>query len=108
MLRKRLLFLGFVFLSLAAVGLVGCKHHSASPPQAKKDVITAGYIGSQLPDFSMKDLQGRDISSTALRCRVVLIAFLATGCQPCTKAMARYQKLLDRYPSDGCSLVRFK
>jgi len=108
MLRKRLLFLGFVFLSLAAVGLVGCKHHSASPPQAKKDVITAGYIGSQLPDFSMKDLQGRDISSTDLRGRVVLIDFWATWCQPCKKEMPGYQKLLDRYASRGFAVVGFK
>src|SRR6266550_2939169 len=108
MLRKRLLFLGFVFLSLAAVGLVGCKHHSASPPQAKKDVITAGYIGSQLPDFSMKDLQGRDISSTDLRGRVVLIDFWATWCQPCKKEMPGYQKLLDRYGSRGFAVIWFK
>src|SRR5438128_10459858 len=107
MLRKRLLFLGFVFLSLAAVGLVGCKHHSASPPQAKKDVIAAGYFGSQLPDFSMKDLQGRDISSTDLRGRVVFIDFWATWCQPCKKEMPCYQKLLDRYASRGCKVAGF-
>src|SRR5207245_7474270 len=101
MLRKRLLALGFVFLSLGAAGLVGCKHHSASPPQAKKDVITAGYIGSQLPDFSMKDLQGRDISSTDLRGRVVLIDFWATCLQPCIKEMPGFQNLLDCYSSRG-------
>src|SRR5437667_11041906 len=107
MLRKRLLFLGFVFLSLAAAGLVGCKHHSASPPQAKKDVIAAGYIGSQLPDFSMKDLQGRDISSTDLRGRVVLIDFWATWCPPRKKEMPGYQQLLDRYASRGFVVVGF-
>src|SRR5437667_9926626 len=108
MLRKRLLFLGFVFLSLAAVGLVGCKHHSASPPQEKKDVITAGYIGSQLPDFSMKDLQGRDISSTDLRGRVVLIDFWATWCQPFKKELPGYQHLLRRYPARGFTVVGCK
>src|ERR1700722_160255 len=53
MLRKRLLF-----LSLAAVGLVGCNQHLASPPQPNESVIAAGEIGSRLPDFSVKDLQG--------------------------------------------------
>src|SRR2546428_4640989 len=108
MLRKRLLFLGFAFLSLVAVGLVGYNQHSASPPQPKKDVIAAGNIGSRLPDFSMKDLQGRDISSTDLRGRVVLIDIWATWCQPCKKEMPGYQKLLDRYESRGFAVVGLK
>jgi hypothetical protein len=58
MLRKRLLF-----LSLAAVGLVGCNQRSASPTLPKEGSISAGEIGSPLPDFSVKDLQGREISS---------------------------------------------
>src|SRR5213082_3072600 len=108
MLRKRLLFLGFAFLSLAAVGLVGYNQHSASPPQPKKDVIAAGNIGSRLPDFSMKDLQGRDISSTDLRGGVVLIDFWATWCQPCKKEMPGYQKLADTYGPRGLVVVGFK
>src|SRR6266705_3926894 len=108
MLRKRVLFLGFAFLGFAAVGLVGCNQHSASPPQPKKDVIAAGYIGSQLPDFSMKDLQGHDISSVDLHGKVVLIDFWATWCQPCKKEMPGYQKLVDKYGSRGFAVVGLK
>ena len=104
MLRKRLLFLG-----LAAIGLAGCSQHPASPPQPKKEaVIAAGEIGSRLPEFSVKDLQGREISSPDLRGKVVLIDFWATWCQPCKKEMPGYQKLLDRYGSRGFAVVGFK
>ncbi len=103
MLRKRLLFLG-----LATVGLHGCNQHSASPLQSKKPVIATGEIGSRLPDFSVKDLQGREISSADLRGKVVLIDFWATWCQPCKKEMPGYQKLLDRYGSRGFAVVGFK
>ena len=70
MLRKRLLFLG-----LAAIGLVGCNQHSASLPRGREHTIAAGQIGSPLPDFSVKDLEGHVISSAYLRGKVVLIDF---------------------------------
>ena len=103
MLRKRLLFFG-----LAAAGFVGCNSRPASPPQPKEELIAAGEIGSRLPDFSLKDLQGRDISSTDLHGKVVLIDFWATWCQPCKKEMPGYQKLEDHYGSRGFAVVGFK
>ncbi len=103
MLRKHLLS-----LSLVAAGLAGCNQHPASSPQPKVAVIVAGEIGSRLPDFSVKDLQGREISSADLRGKVVLIDFWATWCQPCKKEMPGYQKLLDRYGSKGFAVIGFK
>jgi thiol-disulfide isomerase/thioredoxin len=79
----------------------------ASPPPPKENVIAAGEIGSRLPDFSVKDLQGCEISSADLRGKVVLIDFWATWCQPCKKEMPGYQKLLDQYGSRGFAVVGF-
>jgi cytochrome oxidase Cu insertion factor (SCO1/SenC/PrrC family) len=73
MLRQRLLFLG-----LAVVGLVGCNQRSASPAQPKEPVVAVGEIGSHLPDFSVKDLQGHALSAADLRGKVVLVDFWAT------------------------------
>jgi thiol-disulfide isomerase/thioredoxin len=97
--KKRLL------LYIALVGLVGC--HSASPPQPTKHVA-AGEIGSSLPDFSVKDLQGSPLSSADLRGKVVLIDFWATWCQPCKKEMPGYQRLVDEYGSRGFAVIGFK
>jgi thiol-disulfide isomerase/thioredoxin len=96
------------FLSLAGLGLVGCNQHPASSPHPKRAVIAAGEIGSQLPEFSAKDLQGREISSADLRGKVVLVDFWATWCQPCKKEMPGYQKLLDLYGSRGFAVIGFK
>lgn len=97
-----------LFLSLAAVGLVGCDRHSASPTQAKEPAIAAGEIGSRLPDFSVNDLQGHPLSSADLRGKVVLVDFWATWCQPCKKEMPGYQKLISSYGSRGFVVIGFK
>ena len=103
MLRPYLLL-----VSLAVAGLVGCSQHPATPTQSKQAVIAAGEIGSHLPDFSVKDLQGHALSSVDLRGKVVLVDFWATWCQPCKKEMPGYQKLLDRYSSRGFVVIGFK
>jgi thiol-disulfide isomerase/thioredoxin len=103
MLRTRLLF-----LSLAVIGLGGCNQHPSSPPPRNENVVAADEIGSRLPEFSVKDLQGREISSADLRGKVVLIDFWATWCQPCKKEMPGYQKLVDRYGSRGFAVLGFK
>jgi peroxiredoxin len=79
-----------------------------SPPPLKEVAIAADEIGSRLPDFSVKDLRGREISSADLRGKVPLVAFWATWCQPCKKEMPGYQKLIDRYGHQGFAVVGFK
>lgn len=103
MLRRFLLCLG-----LGLFGLAGCKPHSASPSGPGQASITAGEIGSQLPVFKVKDLQGRDITSAELQGKVVLIDFWGTWCQPCKKEMPGYQKLFDRYGPNRLSVIGFK
>ena len=97
-----------LFLGLAVVGLAACSWRPASPAQPEKAAVAAGEIGSRLPDFSVKDLQGRTLSSADLRGKVVLIDFWATWCQPCKKEMPGYQKLADRYGSRGFVVIGFK
>ena len=104
MLRRRRL----LSLSFAALGLAGCTQHPASPSQPQQVSIAAGEIGSRLPDFSVRDLAGREISSADLRGKVVLIDFWATWCQPCKQEMPGYQKLVDRYGSRGLAVIGFK
>ncbi|HUC55606.1 MAG TPA: TlpA disulfide reductase family protein [Candidatus Cybelea sp.] len=95
-------------LSLAGLILAGCQQHPASPPQPRQAAIPARERGSNLPEFSVKDLQGREISSADFRGKVLLVDFWATWCQPCKKEMPGYQKLFNVYGPRGFAVIGFK
>jgi thiol-disulfide isomerase/thioredoxin len=93
-----------LLLLLLACTLAGGQSRQAAP----KPSAIAGVIGSRLPDFSARDLEGRTVTSADLRGKVVIIDFWATWCEPCKREMPGYQKLLDRYGSRGFAVVGFK
>ena len=95
-------------LFLVASGLAGVEQSPASAAQPKASAIAAGEIDSRLPEFSTRDLRGRRISSGDLRGKVVIVDFWATWCQPCKKEMPGYQKLADKYGSQGFAVIGFK
>jgi thiol-disulfide isomerase/thioredoxin len=108
-MRKRCaIFLNLVLAGFGG-GLPGCTQPRPAAPATPKEMVTPpGQIGSRLPDFAVKDLGGREISSADLSGKVVLIDFWATWCQPCKKEMPGYQKLLDRYGPRGFAVIGFK
>jgi thiol-disulfide isomerase/thioredoxin len=98
----------WLFLCLSVVALAACENHSASTSPTVQAAIAAGEVGSRLPDFSVKDLHGLEITSEELRGKVVLIDFWATWCEPCKREMPGYQQLLNRYGQNGFAVLGLK
>jgi peroxiredoxin len=100
-MRRHLLVAG-----LAASVIAGCTRQQATAPSVpEKTPVVAGEIGSRMPDFALKDLDGHEISSDNLHSNVVLIDFWATWCKPCAKEMPGYQRLVDRYGPRGFIVI---
>ena len=97
-----------LLITLVATGFAGWTPHPAKPLAEQQPEIAAGEIGSHLPQFSLKDLRGKELSSADLSGKVVLVDFWATWCQPCKKEMPGYQKLADTYGKRGLAVIGFK
>ena len=55
-------------------------------------------VGSESPDFSATDLQGRQVTLSGFRDhKVVVVDFWATWCVPCVMAMPKLQELHEEF-----------
>jgi thiol-disulfide isomerase/thioredoxin len=97
-----------LLLTVVATGFAGRGIHPAKPATSHQLEIAAGEIGSRLPEFSVKDLRGKELSSADLKGKVVVVDFWATWCQPCKKEMPGYQKLVDLYGKSGFAVIGLK
>jgi len=97
--RRRAAFL-LVLLSFgAAILVVG----TAIPPLMAR--WSSEQVNRPAPAFSFATLDGKPVTSTDLRGRVVILAFWATWCLPCRQELPELQKVYEQY--EGNSNVAF-
>ena len=61
--------------------------------------------GRPAPDFTFPDLDGRKVSLSDFRGKVVLVNIWATWCPPCRDEMPSMQKLYDRFKGEDFELL---
>jgi peroxiredoxin len=90
----RLTIVGIVvFLMVAIVGIGGAATQDILPV-AKYKVIK---LGDPAPDFQLRDLNGRLVTLSELRGKVVLLNFWATWCGPCRVEMPAMEQLYQTF-----------
>ena len=62
-------------------------------------------VGAPLADFRLPDLQGRQVSLSEQRGKVVIVNFWATWCVPCRAEMPEIVRAYERYESSGLTVL---
>ncbi|MBI1810697.1 MAG: TlpA family protein disulfide reductase [Nitrospirae bacterium] len=57
------------------------------------------------PEFSLKDLNGRNVRLSDFKEKVVLVNFWASWCPPCKMEIPGFQKVYDAYKHKGFTVV---
>lgn len=60
---------------------------------------------TQAPAFSLPDLSGNTVSSSAFKGKVLLINFWATWCAPCREEMPALDRLYNKMKDKGLSVI---
>lgn len=64
-----------------------------------------GIVGQKAPDFTLKDLNGKNVSLSAFHGKIVFLNFWATWCPPCKAEMPSFQKLLRDEHGRGIEVI---
>lgn len=78
------------------------KPSDASKPSVDKSGLLA--VGSEAPDWTLKDKDGTEVKLSSLRGNVVMMDFWATWCGPCKAAMPGVQKMHEKFADKGVKI----
>lgn len=96
--QKAFLISAFIFFA-ADAAIVAGDDGQLSPFEIDKLEKT------KAPDFTLKNLNGKDVSLSSLKGRVVLLNFFATWCPPCIIEMPSFNRLYNEMKSRGLEVV---
>jgi peroxiredoxin len=106
---RELLDLGEAMSALAQKGEKVAVPEAWQPPKPatapSEPSQTSPKPGEKAPDFTMNDLDGKEIRLSAFQGKPVLLDFWATWCGPCRADLPNFKKIVETYAPKGLVVV---
>ena len=97
--------IGLIVAALAAVVTFALVANRVTRFPSTRAAKTNGEMGSTSVDFTLKDLEGHDVSLSQFKGKVVLVNFWATWCVPCRIEIPWLVELQDKYSTRGFTVL---
>ena len=84
--------------------------HDAAPASFSEEQSGAACMANAKPanlNFTMKDLDGKDVALSSFKGKVILLNFWATWCGPCKAEIPGFVELQQQYGKDGLVVVGY-
>ncbi|MEA3187308.1 MAG: hypothetical protein QOD99_1138 [Chthoniobacter sp.] len=78
---------------------------SATKQQEAEKIQRSLVEGTAFPDFDEKDLDGKPLSVSRLKGKLVMIDFWATWCGPCVQELPNVLKTFGKYHDKGFEII---
>jgi thiol-disulfide isomerase/thioredoxin len=75
------------------------------PPPGVSAPSTGQLIGESAPVFTLQDLNGKQVSLSDFKGKVVVLDFWATWCDPCARAIPHMEALHKKYKEQGLVVI---
>ena len=107
-MKKNFSFIVFIFsffVVLCVLSTFPLKDVSAEEDLYTKFRVVKSKTEKPAPLFTLKDLEGKEISIEDFRGKVVLLHFWATWCKPCVKEMPTMEKFYNTFKDKGLDIL---